>query len=319
MKGRLKTVLNLDTKNKSTDLALSCMICESSEFELMHKAVRDFEYNTYKPVNYLICKGCKLILQNPLPGKNILSDFYPDEYRNYLPAGEDLFSSLKKLQFQNLADKVSKHFNKDSKILEVGFGNGQLLLTLKQSGYGYLYGSDFTDRMFSSLREKGIKLSCTDIEESFPFNDLFDVIILNNVIEHFLQPMQVLKKCKNNLTRSGKIILITPNSSAVEFKIFKKYWAGYHAPRHTFLFNSENIKLVSKKLGFSNIIIEETTDPGQWAISVQNVLQDFTLTKTKLKNGMAWYTLPLSMVFSPVAMLQNLTGRSTSMMCVLKN
>ena len=48
-------------------------------------------------------------------------------------------------------------------------------------------------------------------------------------------------------------------------------------------------------------------------------LQDLKITNTKLKNGMSWYLTPLSLVCAPVAMLENLIGRSTSMMCVLKN
>lgn len=298
---------------------MSCIVCDSSHLELMHKGISDLEYNTYKPVNYVSCKNCKLILQDPLPEKNALPSFYPDEYRNYLPPDENLFSNLKKLQFEFLAKKITKYFTTHAKVLEIGFGNGQLLLSLKQSGCKNLYGSDFTDKMFPILKENGIKLSCDDIEEEFPFNEVFDVIILNNVVEHFLNPSQVLKKCKNNLSKNGKIILITPNSLALEFKVFKKYWAGYHAPRHTYIFNSENIKMLGKKLGFSNVIIEEVADPGQWAISVQNILQNMNMTKTKLKNGMAWYSVPLSLAFAPLAMLQNLTHRSTSMMCVLEN
>ena len=285
----------------------------------MFQGIKDLEYETYKGVNYYLCKSCNLIFQYPLPDKNLLPNFYPEEYRNFKIQKSDLFSSLKNIQFQELASKISKHIAKDSKILEVGFGNGQLLIALKQQGYEKLYGSDFTDRAFKSLKNEGIELAVNNIEEEFPFNETFDAIIMNNVIEHFLNPVQVLKKCKNSLSKNGKIILITPNSNAIEFSIFKKYWAGFHAPRHIFIFNKNNILLLGKNLGFSKVNIESITDPGQWSISVQNLLQEKDLTKTKLKNGMAWYTLPLSILCAPLATLQNFLDKSTSMMCVLEN
>ena len=298
---------------------MSCIICDSTNLELMFKDIKDFEYETYKPVDYIICKDCKLISQHPLPRIDLLEKFYPENYRNYLPVKEDLFSFLKKLQFQKLSQKIAKHFHKDTKLLEIGFGNGQLLLALKEKGCENLYGCDFTDRVFPNLKNSGIKLAVSNLED-FPFNETketFDGIIMNNVIEHFINPFEVLKKCRNNLTKGGKIILITPNSNSLDFSLFKKYWAGFHAPRHTFIFNDENIKSLSKKLGFSGVSIEGEIDPGQWSISIQNILQDNHITKTKLKNGMAWYTTPLGLFFLPITGLQNLCCKSTSMLCIL--
>ena len=231
---------------------------------------------------------------------------------------KNLFSFLKRCQFKNLASDVSKNLPKDGKILEIGFGNGELLLALKEKGFKNVYGSDFTDDNFGHLKNKEIVLKASNIEETFPFDEKFDGIIMNNVIEHFLNPLKVLNSCKNNLAENGIIVLITPNSDALEFPIFKKYWAGFHAPRHLFIFNKKNIKTLGMKLGFSEISIKSATDPGQWSISVQNILQDKNLTKAKLTNGMAWYLIPLSMIFSPISILQNVAGNSTSMIVFLK-
>ena len=298
---------------------MKCLICNSTSQELMFKNIKDLEYKTNKPVDYLICKICSLISQYPLPESDLLPNFYPEDYRNYLPVNEDLFSALKKIQFKNLASKITRYLlTKEAKILEIGFGNGQLLLGLKELGYKNLFGTDFTNRVFPSLMDKGIKLQVSNVEESFSFNEIFDVIIMNNVIEHFLDPVKVLVNCRNNLSKDGKVILITPNSSALEFSIFKNHWAGFHAPRHTFLFNTRNIKMLGDKLGYSKIEIEPMADPGQISISIQNIFQDLKFTSTKLKNGMSWYLTPLSLFCAPIAMLENILGRSTSMMCVLK-
>lgn len=299
----------------------NCIICNSTEQGQVFQNVKDLEYKTYQPVNYISCKNCGLIFQHPAPQNHLLPTFYPREYRNYLPSKNGFFSTLKSLQFHSLARKISRYINKNSKILEIGCGSAQLLLAFKQLGYEKLYGSDFTNKAFPDVKEKGIKLKASNIEYSFPFNETnetFDVIIMNNVFEHFLNPVQVIQNCKNNLSNNGKIILITPNTKALEFALFKSYWAGFHAPRHTFLFNDKNIKLLSKNLRFSSVKVEPISDPGQWSISIQNILQDKNLTKTKLKNGIAWYLTSLSLFFSPITICQNLIGRSTSMMCILE-
>jgi len=322
--------LNLQTKNikskttnfeSETQSRTNCIVCNSTSCELLFDEIKDLEYETYKPVKYSICAKCRLIFQDPVPASELISNFYPDEYRNYLPVKKIFFSFLKNTQFKNQAKKITNYCRKnisDTKILEIGFGNGQLLLALKALGFKNLYGADFTDKMFSSLLENEISLKAANLEKEFPFDEKFDLIIMNNVIEHFVNPFQVLEKCKEHLNENGKIVLITPNTNALEFSIFKKYWAGFHAPRHIYLFNPENIKLTGEKLGFKNIIIEPGLDPGQWSISIQNIFQDNSFTRTKLQNGMAWYLLPLSLAVCPIAYFQNVIGKSTSIMCVLE-
>ena len=296
---------------------MSCIICNSNNQKLLFKDVLDLEYSTYKPVSYILCKNCNLISQDPVPPKSLIKTFYPEDYRNYLPINDSFFSLLKRIQFTNLAAKISKYINKDSKILEIGCGNGELLLASQKKGFSKLYGCDFTHENLKTLIENKINVQACDIEKDFPFNEPFDLIIMNNVIEHFINPEKVLINCKNNLQENGKIILITPNSNALEFSIFKKYWAGLHSPRHTFIFNSANIQMLAKKSGFTKIEIKPITDAGQWSISIQNLLQSTNITKTKLKNGLAFYALPISLVFAPIALFQNVIGKSTSMMCVM--
>ena len=295
-----------------------CIVCESNNIEILYSKVKDLEYKTYKDVNYALCKVCGLIFQSPLPTEEVLPSFYPDEYRNYLPEKSSLFSTLKKMQFNNLAKKIAHYFNKESKLLDIGFGNGQLLLALQRLGHTKLYGTDFTDKVFPSLQNSGIALEVSNVEKKVPFDETFDVIFMNNVIEHFLDPVKVLENCKNKLTKNGKIILITPNTNTLEFSIFKSYWAGFHAPRHTFLFNTKNLKMLGDKLGFNAINIYPMTDPGQWSISIQNILQSSSFTSTRLKSGMTWYLTALSIACMPVALIQNFFNNSTSIMCVLE-
>lgn len=317
----LESNTGLEHSTLNSQTKMKCLICNSEDQKVLYDGIKDFEYETYKPVDYFKCNNCSLIYQFPIPRPEELKDFYPEEYRNYLPIQKSFFSFLKKAQFKDLANKIINALNKnnkDEKILDIGFGNGQLLTALKQIGYKDLYGSDFTDKTFSNLKNTGISLKVCNLEEDFPFDKTFDLIIMNNVIEHFINPLKVLESCKKHLSENGKIILITPNSHALEFSFFKRYWAGFHAPRHTFLFNPGNISNLAQKLGFSNVIVKPMTDPGQISISVQNFFQDTSFTKLKLKNGMAWYLMPLSVFCSPFAMFQNLLRRSTSMMCVLE-
>jgi SAM-dependent methyltransferase len=294
---------------------MNCILCGCSEKSRVYNDVTDWEYGTYRPVSYAVCAGCNLIAQDPLPEAELIPTFYPPQYRNQLPASKNLLSKLKSLQFLHTASIVSDYIGPGN-TLEIGCGNGQLLLALKEKGISKLYGSDLKDSNFQSLGEAGIVVRAANIEEEFPFQERFDAIIMNNVFEHLLKPIDVLRRCKNHLSDRGRILLIMPNSNAFELAIFKEHWAGFHAPRHIYLFNESNVNYLRDQLGFSSVVVKPTTDPGQWALSIQNMLQDTSNMQTELKNGVAWYTTPLAILLSPVAVAQNLAGQSTSMLCI---
>lgn len=297
---------------------MNCIACGSNQESLRFTKLMDWEYETCSPIDFYQCSNCKLLYQKPFPKLEEIHSFYPAEYRNYLPIGSGLFSQLKKLKFRTQAKKLAKFFNKDSKILEIGYGNGELLMAFKDLGYPNLYGCDFSSAAAERLMQNGIQIQVANVEQNIPFNQGFDIIILNNVIEHFLDPIAVMKNCHAKLNPSGQIILFTPNTRAIEFGIFGRYWAGLHIPRHIHLFNKQNLQLIAENCKFSAIKFYNDLDPAQWAISIQNLLQDTKLFHSQLKNGMSFYMVPLSLAFIPVALLQGLIGNSTGLMCVLK-
>lgn len=298
---------------------LNCVVCNSTNLELKFKEVEDLEYLSYKPVDFYHCKECGLLFQNPLPELDDVINFYPETYRNYLPVdGSNIFAVIKKNKFKKQAKHLLKNFSGGARILEIGYGNGELLKALSALGCGDLSGCDFSDQNKDSLAAYGIKVKVANVEQELPFTEKFDLIILNNVIEHFLNPVAVLQNCYQQLNPDGKLILFTPNSDALELDIFGKFWAGFHAPRHTYVFNKVNLKILASRLGFNRTYFGVETDPGQWAISMQNYLQSMSLTKTNLKNGLAWYTVALAAFFIPFTWLQNFLYRPASLFVVFE-
>lgn len=298
---------------------MNCPVCDSNQESLKFAGLKDWEYETCSSIDFYQCGDCGLLFQKPLPSIDLISSFYPKNYRNYLPIGSGIFSQLKKIKFRDQAKKLSGVFGERSaKILEIGYGNGELLIAFQDLDYKNLYGCDFSDTAAKRLTEKGIQVKIANVEREIPFDEKFDIIILNNVIEHFLDPVAVMKNCHSKLKPDGQLILFTPNTKAIEFKIFGKYWAGLHIPRHIHLFNQANLELMAHNSGFFSIRFHADLDPAQWAISIQNSLQDTKLFHSPLKNGMSFYMVPLSLMFIPVTLLQRLMENSTGLMCIVR-
>lgn len=295
---------------------MQCIACAQAEFTTAFLNVKDFEYEAYHSVDYAVCSYCGLVAEEPPPERSAILAWYPQHYRNYQADSGGLFSFLKSVQERGFARRLAKVFaDKNAKILEIGSGNGALLGALGKEGFKNLSGSDFS----RSVRVMpGVRFKEGNIEEHFPYEETFDVVIMINAIEHFLDPVSVLKHCRDHLSPHGKIILMTPNAGSLALQVFGRYWAGFHAPRHIFLFTKKSFEELGKKIGMSKVVCQKTAEPGQWSLSIQNILQDTSWGKTKLHNGLAWYANVLSIALMPVALIQNLTSKPASLFCVLQ-
>ena len=99
---------------------------------------------------------------------------------------------------------------KVSRILEIGCGEGNFATNFTDVEY---WGVEPVTQHAKAAEQKGFKILnglYEDVEDKIP-NAYFDLIVCNDVIEHMLDPMLFLKKIRNKLTPSGKMIVSIPN------------------------------------------------------------------------------------------------------------
>lgn len=300
---------------------LKCLACGSHDIEQAFPAVGDYEYGTYRAVTYIRCSKCGLLAQDPKPRKGQIASFYPSDYRSHHKFNKkEFFYIVKNLQLWFFAKQIERLLtNKnEAEVLEIGCGNGSLLLAFKDMGVGHLWGTDISPVARNELLEKGIVFKTANIEVIFPFRKQFDMIILNHVFEHLLNPIFVLAACKAHLKKGGKIIIATPNSDSLDLALFNKFWDGINAPRHFYIFGVRSMTHITESLGFKKMRLFPQPDPGMWSISIQNVLQHIPIFRTRLKNGLAWYTLSLGILSIPLSLLTAFGRKSPNMLYVLE-
>ena len=94
-----------------------------------------------------------------------------------------------------------------------------------------------------------LNVFCGAIEEiKFPENS-FDVITMNHVIEHVLDPITLLSECKRILKPNGKLIVITPNIKSLGHRFFKTSYLHLDPPRHIYLFSPKSLITSAEKAG----------------------------------------------------------------------
>jgi 2-polyprenyl-3-methyl-5-hydroxy-6-metoxy-1,4-benzoquinol methylase len=145
---------------------------------------------------------------------------------------------------------------KFKKILEVGSGLGYLTYSLVKEGYNCL-GVDVSKSAtkFSIERFGNYYINEDIFDYLDSSNEIYDLIIVNEVIEHINNPKEFISNLVRRLDKDGYLLFTTPNKS-----IFKKetIWATDSPPVHLHWFSEKSFSVLADLIGFKFEFIDFT-------------------------------------------------------------
>lgn len=113
---------------------------------------------------------------------------------------------------------------KGMKVLDIGTLPGTMPTVLKRLG-AVAYGIDIDPDRYGfskKMRSEGISLlTCNFAEEQLPFSDeMFDIILFTEVIEHMLtDPQKILNEIYRVLRTDGLLVVTTPNVASLRNRL----------------------------------------------------------------------------------------------------
>jgi 2-polyprenyl-3-methyl-5-hydroxy-6-metoxy-1,4-benzoquinol methylase len=252
---------------------IACPVCEYES--LRHSAITTlgFQYGFDSEFHYSQCPQCKVYCQNPRIKPEFLGDFYTDTYYTHLDLIPKENRLLNKLEHLNLMKKlrslkwrINNRFDYripkcKGRLLDYGAGSGAFLQRLYKDGWSDLWGYDPDPIPF--VCTPGIVNRIWE-DELFPVSNRlknsFDYVLSCHSLEHIPNPIQVMKTWYQLLKPGGTLIVSTPNTSSLNFWVFKRYWYFLTAPLHYVLFSPSTLKYALKNTGFSIISVELHSD-----------------------------------------------------------
>jgi len=249
-----------------------CPVCKSKKIEICYTDI----YNlTVSPDRFSVlkCTECSHAFTFPVPDLNSITHFYGEDYYSY-NVNIDEFNNKTKFRIKkwlytsdnrNLPSRVLrkiignqiaifpdiKKSDEKLKILDIGCGNGAFLSFMKALNLE-TYGVEISSKAIEIARRNGHQVLMGTIEDALFPDDFFDIITMNNVLEHLQDPLSALKKLNRFLKPGGELIICVPNFNSLSRKAFGKVWDGLAIPWHFHHFSMKSLKKATESVNFIN-------------------------------------------------------------------
>jgi ubiquinone/menaquinone biosynthesis C-methylase UbiE len=260
---------------------VACPLCGSRAPELvMHAEDRLFgRPGTYRIVR---CADCSLKYLSPRPTLEGLGAHYPDDY--FIYRTEEEMSPLLRLLMRRLTEqrwssyiarfeRVRGRLAPNTKIVDVGCGMNDLLAALATRRGCQGVGVDFNPKVVEYVREKRKMPVYQGTLHDGRFADgEFDVVTMNEYLEHEPDPRGVLAEARRITKRGGHLAVEVPFSDCLPARVFGSRWSQLDAPRHLTHFTRETLSDMLSRSGFRMVHVKTFQIPMLIGMSVVQAL-----------------------------------------------
>ncbi len=245
----------------------NCLQCGSRTFGEL-AGVFDTRFGIDAPYEIRQCAQCGLEQTAPVPTAAELKELY-EEFYNF-GGGRSAYTDLRakfyasKLYSLWLAidGDVAFHGRLGSgRLLDVGCNEGRGLARYARNGFS-VEGLELNDKAAQAAREQGFVVY-SELLGDFEPTERYDVVVLSNVLEHSLDPKEMLRDVHRVLKPGGQVWISCPNAKSWLRSVFGKFWINWHVPFHIVHFSAGTLERMLQDAGFA-VRVERNETPALW-------------------------------------------------------
>ena len=196
------------------------------------------------------CENCDFVFSKKVPGPTELEKYYDThEPTSY-------FSPITVARYNELLDQFEP-FRRTGKILDIGAGYGFFLEVAKQRGWE-VYGTELTEETVKACSEKGMNMFKGELPNIEFEDEMFDVIVMIEVIEHVNNPKTYVEHARRMLRKGGMLYLTTPNFNSLLRYRLKENYNVIEYPNHLCYFTNRTLKKLFAEHRFTTKSISTT-------------------------------------------------------------
>jgi SAM-dependent methyltransferase len=252
-------------------MSTTCLLC-AGEMRAVLEGVRDTRFGVPGTWSIRECGRCGLEQTHPVPSASELKTLYESHYnfpalseaaaKAYTDRRERfLMSPLYQLMLAVDGDISFHGAHGSGRLLDVGCNEGRGLTLYRRNGFEP-EGLELNSVAAATARARGFVVHEIDLHDFQPDRP-FNRVVLSNVLEHALDPRQMLGDVHRLLKPGGEVWISLPNSKSWLRRLFGRAWINWHVPFHITHFSADRLRRLLSDCGFS-VVSEQQITPALW-------------------------------------------------------
>lgn len=197
------------------------------------------------------CESCGMVYTANPPKQDDLKASYSRDYESFIAKADSI--ALGKSEQARYRLKIIESCAGENKgnILDIGCSFGFFLNEARKQGWN-TWGVEISEPTFRYAKEVlGLNVYNQLLTEADLSSDSFDAVCLWDVLEHLLDPEEIIKESARLLKPGGLICLVVPNIDSMVAKACGKHWGWMIPPAHLSYFSPKTLTMFLEKHGFS--------------------------------------------------------------------
>lgn len=231
-----------------------CRVCGvQNDKSALRLTCRSFEG---REVSYIRCAACETMQIEPFPDAADVLAFYRKDY--YGCGGSKFVSgidSLRNIFIRKRAAAMAAIIGgaAGKRVLDVGCGSGTFLAFMAGLG-AEAYGTELDGPAYERAKAlAGVAVCAADVTDDLFRGVMFNMVTLWHVLEHTLDPAEVLKACSRKLRSGGILAVEVPRVESGQAVRYGSDWLHLDPPRHVYQFSE---KAMRQMLADAGLVIE---------------------------------------------------------------
>ncbi len=254
------------------DAQMECPVCKETGSTVLRQAYDD-RYGQPDLFNVVRCTHCGHVMTLPRLRESDLGALYSTYYPRKQVSVEDLtreaahsirpWARLRRW-WAGTYNQGQYAVRQGELMLDIGCGSGLSLLEARAIG-AEVRGIEADPNVRRIADELGLAIHIGSLLDE-PFGgEKFDLVVLNQVIEHVPDPALTLERLRTRLRRGGRIVLVFPNVESLWHRLSGDSWINWHVPYHLHHFSRGGFRRMAARLGYE-VRSVRTITPNLWTI-----------------------------------------------------
>lgn len=253
-------------------ILMRCPVCEGNVF-ISGFEIFDDRYGEPNLYQLAHCNDCGHRSTAPRMRESDLSTLYGTYYPRKSIYVDDVTQEAAKLKrpfagfmrwWSGTDNQGQYSVHSGETMLDVGCGSGVSLLEAKALG-ATAFGIEADPNVKPIASALGLNIHFGSLQDR-PFPErCFDLIVLNQVIEHLPDPDLALQALSMRLTSNGRMVLVFPNVASFSRHLSGIRWINWHVPYHLHHFDRKHFERMAERCGLYIVRIRTIT-PNVWTL-----------------------------------------------------